>query len=681
MTIKNAGILRANAGEDRKLGLGIDTGGTFTDSVILDLKNGHVLGKAKALTTREDLAIGIKNSLSMLGKDELQGISLVSLSSTLATNSVVEGKGCRVGLILIGMEEREAMPVDFSVEVAGDHNLNGIEQNELDKVKATEFIDSVHDKVDAFAVSGLLSVRNPAHELAVKEIIKSKCALPVVCGHELSSQLGFYERTITAVLNAKLIPIIADLIVAVTKVLAEFDVLAPLMMVKGDGTLMSEAMAQQRPVETVLSGPAASILGAMYLTKEKDAVIVDIGGTTTDIGIMRSGRPRLDPEGALIGGWRTRVKAVDIMTSGIGGDSRIIVRQDGFSLSPLRVTPLCVATKKYPEIVGKLEKMSPNVTRQRIRYYDINLIPQLVEFFVFSKELRGYQFSKVDKALIDAVKTGPKNIFEIGELTGIDPFTYSIRHLEELGIVARIGLTPTDILHAMGTYTEFDKRTSELAVEIQAKIMSVSPHDFCTQVRQATIDKIANEVVMKLIQEDSDLLAVDDLSHRFIKQLVTREMGIDFSVNLNLNKKIIGIGAPVGAYLPEVAQKFSTPLLLPENSEVGNAIGAITGTIMETVEIIIKPRSGMSNTSNPPSILFSSKGRQDFPTLEQAKEFAIELASKQATEMAIFAGAEHVELVCEVKDDFGKVGNSYGGGGILLGSKVTVTAVSKPKMD
>ena len=155
-------------------------------------------------------------------------------------------------------------------------------------------------------------------------------------------------------------------------------------------------------------------------------------------------------------------------------------------------------------------------------------------------------------------------------------------------------------------------------------------------------------------------------------------MGIDFS--LNLNKKIVGIGAPVGAYLPDVARKFNTQLLLPENSEVGNAIGAITGTIMETVVIQIKPKSGMSNTENPPSIVFSSQGRTDFPNLEMAKAFAIEMANKDATDMAAFAGAESVELVCDVRDDYGKIGNSYGGGGILLGTVVTVMAVGKPKI-
>jgi N-methylhydantoinase A/oxoprolinase/acetone carboxylase beta subunit len=661
-----------------KLGLGIDTGGTFTDSVIMDLENGKVIGKSKALTTREDLAIGIDNSLSALGKEDLEQICLVSMSSTLATNSVVEGKGCRVALVMIGMEKREYLPVDHYVEVAGGHSLNGLEQHVLDVAKVEEFIERVAKQVDAFAVSSLLSVRNPEHELKVKELIRSRCQLPVVCGHELSSQLGFYERTITAVLNAQLIPIIADLIAAVKEVLKRHDVTAPLMIVKGDGSLMSESMAETRPVETILSGPAASIVGAKFLTKEKDAVIVDIGGTTTDIGILRNGKPRLDPEGALIGGWRTRVKAVDIMTSGIGGDSRIIVTKDGFTLSPLRVVPLCVASMRYPQIVEGLKAVAANMPRQRTRYYDVNLIPQLVEFFVFSKEVPGIELSSIDKAFIATVRKGPITIFGIAELTGIDPFTYNMRHLEELGMIARIGLTPTDVLHAMGSYSEFDRTASELGVLIQSKVMTTSPGEFCARVRKGTIDKIAKEVLLKLIQEDSGREADNELSRRFIHQLVTREMGIDFSLNLNLNKKIIGIGAPVSAYLPEVAEKFNTGLLLPENSEVGNAVGAITGTIMETVEIQIRPKTGMSNTDDPPSIVFSSKGRKDFPNLVEAKAYAVALANQEAMDLAKFAGADSVELVTEVRDDYGQIGNSESG--ILLGARVLVMAVGKPKM-
>ena len=255
-------------------------------------------------------------------------IRLVSVSSTLATNSVVEGKGCRVGLILAGAEYRQTVTINEVVEIKGGHNLIGERLAELDIDKAREFVVSTMNKVDAYAISSYLSVRNPEHEIALKKMVQEVCDLPVVCGNELSTKLGFYERTITAVLNAKLIPIIADLLVSVKKVLSIHDIRAPLMIVKGDGSLMGEAMALEKPVETILSGPAASLIGAKYLTKEEDGIMIDIGGTTTDIGVLRGGKPRLDPEGAMIGGWRTRVKAADISTSGIGGDSRIVIANE-----------------------------------------------------------------------------------------------------------------------------------------------------------------------------------------------------------------------------------------------------------------------------------------------------------------------------------------------------------------
>lgn len=156
-------------------------------------------------------------------------------------------------------------------------------------------------------------------------MVSRMLGIPAVCGHDLSSGLGFSERAATCVMNARLIPVIADLMESVKKVMAEYGISAPLMMVRGDGSMMGEAEAKRKPVETVMSGPAASLIGAMRMTGMKDAIVMDMGGTTTDIGILRNGRPRLEPEGATIGGTRTRVMAAEISTSGIGGDSRILV--------------------------------------------------------------------------------------------------------------------------------------------------------------------------------------------------------------------------------------------------------------------------------------------------------------------------------------------------------------------
>ncbi|HXZ24199.1 MAG TPA: hydantoinase/oxoprolinase N-terminal domain-containing protein, partial [Methanomassiliicoccales archaeon] len=145
-------------------GLGIDTGGTYTDSAIIDLVNGNVLSKAKALTTRNDLSIGIFNSIDKLNKSTFKDIELVSVSSTLATNSVVEGKGCRVGLIVVGHEFDRSIPVNEQVQIEGGHNLNGDEKELLDLDAAQAFVEATKDKVDGYAISSYLSVRNPEHE-------------------------------------------------------------------------------------------------------------------------------------------------------------------------------------------------------------------------------------------------------------------------------------------------------------------------------------------------------------------------------------------------------------------------------------------------------------------------------------------------------------------------------------
>lgn len=661
------------------LGLGIDTGGTYTDSAIVDLVKGNVISKAKALTTRNDLSIGISNSISKLDPGLFKKVQLVSVSSTLATNSVVEGKGCRVALIVAGSEFNRTVPVNELVEISGGHNLMGDEADMLDMDAAQQFVENVKDKVDGFAISSYLSVRNPEHEIALKQVAQSITDLPVICGHELSSQLGFHERTLTAVLNARLIPIIADLVISVKKVLKEHEIEAPLMIVKGDGSLMGDAVAKERPVETILSGPAASLTGAKFLTGEDEAVVIDVGGTTTDIGILRKGRPRLDPEGAMIGGWRTRVRAADISTSGIGGDSRIAIHKGQLNLTPLRVIPLCIAESMWPGLIkSKLQKAKDFKPRPQAAHTDLQSVNQAVEFFIFSKEIKGFGLSNEEAKFVEMVKQEPRAVQEVSELTGIHPYSFNIRRLEELGIVQRIGLTPTDILHAMGTYVEYDPEPSRLAVSVQANLMDMDEQTFCSTIRTMVIDKIATELLKKLVYEETGKIDFSDVTMDFFDKFVTQDMGLDYSCRLSLHKKIIGIGAPVEAYLPSVAEKFDTELLLPEHMEVGNAIGAITGSIMETIEILIRPKPGLGVMEDPPCIMHSPTEKREFERFSEAVEYATKEGTEIATKRALDAGADSVEVVVENAAMRASMGKEWGGD-VLLETKLTITAIGKPK--
>ncbi len=663
------------------LGVGIDTGGTYTDSVVLDLDSNRVLDSAKALTTREDLTIGITNSISKLNPEYFSHIRLVSISTTLATNSVVEGKGCRVGLIVVGHETYADLPVDASIEVKGGHKLTGEQKEELDIAKARVFVEEAKGKVDAFAVSSYLSIRNPEHELTLKKMIKEMTAQPVACGHELSTELGFYERTVTAVLNAKLIPIIQELINSVREGLLEKKISAPIMIVRGDGSLMGEQVARERPIETILSGPAASVMGAKFLTEEDNAVVVDVGGTTTDIAILRNGKPHLDAEGATVGGWKTRVKAIDMLTAGVGGDSRIIVEDNKIILSPRRIIPLCIAASSQPILIEKLraaknkQTIYPPYSDKRKR------LIQTTDFFILTKKIENLEIGEKEKKLLELLKSGPHSLYEAYDILRVHPYMFNIDRLEELNVLYQIGVTPTDVLHAEGSYVEYNADASKIGVEIFARRMGVDVDSFIQEVKKAVVEKIALQILTKLVQEQikNSNIPGCEICRYFFDNMLRGAGTEDMDLRAVLNKKIIGIGAPVGTYLPKVAEKFNTPLLIPSYAGVGNAVGAISGSIIESMEATIKPAFGFADVENPPCIIHSPLEKKEFDMLSEAVEYVINHYGDEVKRRAISSGAEDVEIKIERKDKIGPVREGYGKG-IFLETRLTISAIGKPRL-
>ena len=660
------------------IGLGFDTGGTYTDAVLMDMSANKVLQKSKALTTRDDLSVGIGNTLINFDKELLGKVAMVSLSSTLATNSIVEGKGCRVGLICVGEEFEMSIPVDVHTTVQGGHDLNGGEVKELDEASAKDFMLSIKDRVDGLAINSYLSVRNPDHELRLKRIAKEVLDVPVVCGHELSSSLGYHERTVTSVMNSRLIPIIKDLMDSVKQVMDEYKIEAPLMIVKGDGSIMSESVALERPIETILSGPAASLIGAKMLTGMDDAIVMDMGGTTTDIGILRNGYPRLEKEGAMIGNRRTRVMAAEIFTSGIGGDSRIVVNGNKFMLEPVRVVPLCIAATLWPQLLPRLKAVSTASSRFTPESMDIVNIVQDTEFFVKLKDLKNVSLSKEDMALLELISKEPFSLKEAGAKLNFHPFSFNVSRMESLGIVQRIGLTPTDLLHTEGSYVEYDKAASEYAVKHQAKKMNMSEQEFVEFAKGKVIDKLAEVLLRKLFYEETNTFDIDTVGLDLMRKAISGQDGLDFGCRIKFNKPLIGIGAPVSAWFPQVVEKFGADLLLPEHSEVGNAVGAVTGSIVESMEILLKPAPGQSAMDDPACIMFAPYGRFEFEKFSEAEVYAKEETSKYVKERAQKAGADHIELHSEKIEKKVGLGRGYDGR-ILIETIMTVTAVGKPR--
>lgn len=655
-------------------GLGIDTGGTYTDSVIIDFDTGEIVSRAKDLTTRDKLITGISGSIGKHDRKLLEKVSLVSLSSTLATNSVVEGKGCRVGLVNIGKQYDGTVPADISVLIDGSHDLHGREKVPLDEESARRFFEESKGKVDALAITGYLSVRNPSHELRVAEIAREVLDVPIVLGSDLSSGLGYNERTTTALMNARLIPVIADLIRSVRASMEEYDIDAPLMIVKGDGSIINESAAMLKPIETVLSGPASSITGAKKLTGADDAVIVDIGGTTTDVGVLRDGRPRLDGEGALIGGKRTHVQAAAISTYGIGGDSRIVVNGTVPSLTPVRVIPICIAASKWPVVKDRLKKLVQRNPSRQANAVPLDELVQELEFFTVAKPLRNESVSDTDAKLLKLIAERPYDLEEAGEEMGVLPYMFNVSKLEKLGLLTRIGITPTDILHAEGSYIQYDDEASSLAVDFLARKCNKGTETFINDMKDMITFKITKGIINNLILDDTGYETLDGVSEELIDKAITGRHGLDYGISFRLDKPIIGIGAPVNSWLPRVAEILGTELLLPKNSDVGNAIGAISGSVFKEVSLLIQPDEG-AYTSNPPSTLLFGKDRLHFPTMDEAIAFAKEKAGELASKDVRSSGVTNVVVDFDVGK---KVYGTSDAGNVVLEATVTARATGKP---
>ena len=331
--------------------IGIDTGGTYTDAVFV--KSGTsgpmgILKKAKALTTHENLELGIAQSISSLGlsEGEIEQIEKIVLSTTLATNAIVEGNLSSVGLILIGSMPPGEVACEHIRTIDGLINIKGRILQDVKKQQVEAAVTKLTPDVDAFAISCPASVRNPLLEQKVKDYIVQTTGKPVICGHELASGLGFLERTNTAVINAGLLPIITRFIRAIETVLAEYHIDAPIFVVKGDGTNAKLEAIRMTPIDTALSGPAASMIGTTNLTGLENAVISDMGGTTTDTGTVIDNRVELSPDGALVGKWKLMIRSANLNTFGLGGDSCIRYEDGELSIGPDRVLPACRGGKQ-----------------------------------------------------------------------------------------------------------------------------------------------------------------------------------------------------------------------------------------------------------------------------------------------------------------------------------------------
>lgn len=598
--------------------LGMDTGGTYTDGVIVNSSERKIVCKAKALTTKEDLTIGIKNCIDNLDFDKMEDISLVSLSTTLATNAIVEGRGASVGLIYMGTELDEDVPAEIAVKVKGRFDIMGRLQEDPDPKEVREALSKMKGRVDALAVSGYASVRNPKHEKEIKRIADEVLGVPVVCAHQLTSALGFYHRTITAVLNGRLIPIIDELLKSTKKVLHEKNIYAAIMIVKGDGTLMTEAMAKERPIDTILSGPAASVIGGLALTGKRDGLVLDMGGTTTDIANVSEGSVKIKKEGARVGGWRTRVKAVEISTFGLGGDSRIYLDKKGnVQIGPQKVWPLCVIGMEYPQLVHELQSFK---RVGELKTYS----QQEADCFMYVGGQLAKDAPAHEKKILEKLQGGPHSLTYLARAIGEDPETIDLTPLVESGILARISVTPTDILHVQGKYNQWNRDLSQAGVEILARRKEMPVGKFVKMVENAIHTKLAMTCIQSAADfEGEDFTFTESPEAMFlIEAALRKDRGVLLSPRFHLSKPIVAIGAPACAWTYDAGKLLNAEVIVPQDADVANAYGAAVGKVTATVELLISLDEDQYILNTPwERFIYGSKDEAMFYAIHEGRKY------------------------------------------------------------
>ncbi|RLK03727.1 hydantoinase/oxoprolinase family protein [Ruegeria conchae] len=662
------------------LALGVDTGGTYTDAVLVRGER-EVIASAKSLTTRADLAIGVGRAIStVLAEAEIapDQIGLASLSTTLATNALVEGQGGRIALIYVGFREsdlekhglRDALKGDPALVLSGGHNHAGGEKEPLDTEALEAFLKS-HEGISGYAVAAQFATRNPAHELEVARVVAERTSIPVTCSHHLSAKLNGPKRAVTAVLNARLIGMIDRLIGRAQDQLKEQGISAPMMVVRGDGALMSAEQARERPIETILSGPAASIVGARWLTNADNALVSDIGGTTTDVALIRDGKPAIDPAGAQVGGFRTMVEAVAMRTHGLGGDSQVHVLTEGLQggvfLGPRRVLPVSLIAAEAPEVVHA--ELDEQLRATTVGEHDTR----------FARRVAGIPAEGVgprEAVLLDRLGDG---VLALSKLLQTRMEHGALTRLVDRGIVQVSGVTPSDASHVLGRLDDWDAKAAHKAIELMARKRVGSGEKLARSpeaLAQMIVDQLTEQTSLTLLETafaeevDGFGLSPQELArHVLTHRGLAKHRGL-IALDTAMNVDVVGLGASAPSYYPAVGERLHCNMILPEHAGVANAIGAVVGRMtLRRSGTVTSPAEGRYR-------VHLEEGPQDFLDSSAALK-VLETALRGEAEGAVReAGAEDIRVTVERDIRTAKIEAQE----VFVEALVTVEASGRPRV-
>ncbi len=655
--------------------IGVDTGGTYTDAAIIEARGHRIIATAKAITTKGDLAVGVLDAISralaqLPHEVPPQSIGMLSVSTTLATNAVVEGHGSAVGVVLIGfdaaMVERTGIAKAFAdvpvAVVGGGHNHNGDAVAPLDLEALEAALDSINSRCDAFAVASSFAVRNAAHEMQAREVIVARTGKPVTLSTELSTSLDAPRRALTAVLNARLIPRISGLIEAVQRAMAQLHLDCPLMIVKGDGSLALAESVATRPIETVLSGPAASLVGAQWLSGLDSFILSDMGGTTTDLGILMNGRPKVKEEGAEVGGWRTMVRAIDVRTIGLGGDSEITIHPNGkITVGPQRVAPVSLIAAQYPQVLDMLRADLADVEGGGSMHGKFVLLPFSARA---DRSTNGLTPREIET--LQSITAEPLPFRKIANSL---PAQRAIASLKKKGLIQVSSLTPSDVSHVLGLQANWSLEAATMATQLAARLRDMK---MPTPERTRTL---AREVWAETVRLTG--LAVlqtafgTDMADNPLLQAVCSgagSLGLA-AVSLRPTVPVVAVGGPVKVYYEEVQRRLGCEVVFAPHCDVANAVGAATGVVAHTATVeVLGDGTGLFRVHAP-------TGAQQFNAAPEALAYADTLARQLAQDAVVAMGAAHPQVKLDITKTYMPNARSEAG---LLSAVLVAQAIGRP---
>ena len=636
------------------LGIGIDTGGTCTDAVIYDMESRKILCGGKALTTKENLEIGIANALDTLPPELVKQAESLALSTTLATNAAVENKGCRAKLLLIGFDPSI---MEHVKDIYASYGFRDMDQFIIIDAKVEKIFSEPYDPdwddlrrrlpeyfSDCDAV-GIVQKHPRANggrfELIARKLMQEEMSIPVTIAYDISDEVDILKTCAGTMLNARLIPLISEFMEAVRHVMEKRGLDVPISIVRSDGSLMSEEMARECPVETLLCGPAASVVGGSTLAARDDAVIVDMGGTTTDIAIVRKKEPVMAKSGIHIGQWKTMVKGLYVETFGLGGDSAVRFKDHELYLDTVRVIPLSILAAEYDSVLPKLKDLA-----KKKRFHSC----WIHEFYVLQKDIRDKKgYSDEEQAVCEALKDGPLITMELANRFGKDPHFLRLERLEQDGVIIKSGLTPTDMMVLKGDFDKYDKEAAETALLCFEANVHMPIVDIPDAVYEMVVKRMYRNLARIMLRQqygnkkvlfagDSLEQLLDVMYAQAVNFLDNPEKVGEAALNFRLNMPLVGVGAPIHIFLPRVAALLGTEAVIPENAGVANALGAVASRVVARVQVCVKAeyKDGYCYGYE----VFEKGKRHMFVKYGEAEAFGYEVAKREVMEKALRQGIQ-----------------------------------------